>query len=99
MYAVEASAAEMAAAGLRPEDYQEELFELWPENELPIAVFSALSTQWRMGGMGGPTGLDYNVLFSRMDRLKLSDSAHEQLFADIRIIECEALTIINTREE
>lgn len=48
--------------------------------------------------MCGPTGLDYNVLFTRMARLKLDDQAHERMFHDIRVIEAEALAIINTKD-
>ncbi len=49
--------------------------------------------------MSGPTGLDYNVLFTRMERMKLDDQRHERLFQDIRVIESEALKIINTKEK
>lgn len=87
----------MLAAGLRPEDFVNEVFELWPDNEKSIALFSTISTQWRVG-MGGPTGLDYNVLFARMDRMKLDESSYENLFDDIRVIESEALSILNNRE-
>ena len=88
----------MLAAGLRPEDFDNEAFEIWPENEESIALFSSLSTQWRMG-FSGPIGLDYNVLFMRLDRMKLSDEKHEQLFHEVRVIESEALKIINTKDE
>lgn len=98
MYAQEVNEAEMLAAGLRPEDFEHESFEIWPENEKSISLFSSVSTQWRMG-FSGPTGLDYNVLFARMNRMKLSDQEYEDLFQDIRVIESEALTTINTREE
>ena len=49
--------------------------------------------------MSGPTGLDYNVLFTRMERMHLDDQAHERLFQDIRVIESEALKIINTKDD
>jgi hypothetical protein len=87
----------MFAAGLRPEDFEADSFEIWPENEESISLFSSVSTQWRIG-MGGPTGLDYNALFARMDRLKFDDQTYERLFQDIRVIESEALTIMNTKE-
>lgn len=80
------------------EDFAHESFDLWPENEESISLFSSVSTQWRMG-MGGPTGLDYNVLFARMDRMKLDDQAYEHLFQDIRVIESEALSILNKRDD
>ncbi len=73
-------------------------YEVWPENMPSINLFSAISTQWRTGGMGGATGIDYNVLFARMDRMKLSDQDYEWLFDDIRAIESEALSIINRKD-
>jgi Phage related hypothetical protein (DUF1799) len=72
--------------------------EIWPENDESISLFSSVSTQWRMG-MGGPTGLDYVALFARMDRMKLDDQTHERLFQDIRVIESEALSILNNRDK
>ena len=50
-------------------------------------------------GAGGPTGLDYVALFARMDRMKLDDQTHERLFQDIRVIESEALSILNNRDK
>jgi len=50
-------------------------------------------------GMGGPTGLDYNALFARMGKLKYDDQTHERLFQDIRVIESEALKIMNTKDD
>ena len=49
-----------------------------------------MSTQWRVG-MGGPTGLDYNVLLRLMDRLHLSDEDHEAMLDDVRAMERAAL--------
>jgi len=72
-------------------------FEVWPENMAAINLFSSLSTQFRTG-MNGPTGLDYNVLFARMDRMKLSEQEYDWLFDDIRVIESEALTEINKKD-
>lgn len=71
--------------------------EIWPENKPAIDLFISLSTQWRIG-MNGSTGLDYNVLFTRMDRMKLSDQDYDWLFDDIRVIEAEALKTINKKD-
>lgn len=49
--------------------------------------------------MSGATGLDYNVLFYRLDRMRLSESQHDQLFDDIRTIESEALSIMNKKTD
>ena len=97
LYATEDSEAELAAFGFLPEDYANERIEIWPENQQAINLFTSISTQWRVGA-GGPTGLDYNVLFMRMARMDLSDERHEQLFDDIRVIESEALAILNKRD-
>lgn len=49
--------------------------------------------------MGGPVGLDYNVLFYRLDRMNLSESEHDQLFADVQVVEAVALGILNRKED
>ena len=72
-------------------------YEVWPDNIQAINLFTALQTQIRTGAMG-PTGFDYNVYFSRMDRMKLSDQEYEWLFDDVRVIEAEALKIINKKD-
>lgn len=87
---------QLEAFGFRPEDFGD--FEVWPENMPAINLWNSISTQWRMGGMGGFIGLDYNVLFARMDRMKLSDQDYEWMFDDIRIIESEALSAINHKD-
>lgn len=72
-------------------------YEVWPENMPSIRLFSSLQTQWRVG-MNGPTGIDYNVLFTRMSQMKLSEQDHEWMFDDIRTIESEALSIMNKKD-
>jgi hypothetical protein len=66
------------------------VIEVWPENVRAVELFRAMGTQWRFG-RHGPIGLDHNVLFHRMDRMKLNDDEYEQLDADIRIMEAAAL--------
>ena len=44
--------------------------------------------------MGGPTGLDYNVLFHRMDRMGLSPERYAQIERDVYDMEIEALTVM-----
>ena len=67
--------------------------EIWPETELPFRVFSDLSTQWRMGG-SCPVGLDYGVLFHKLDRMKLSEDEYERVESAVRVMEDEALAVI-----
>lgn len=79
------------------DDYEVETFELWPETDEALTLFSSISTQWRVG-FGGPTGLDYNVLFKLLDRKGLSGRDYDRLFNDIRVMEAEALTIMNAKK-
>ena len=50
-------------------------------------------------GSAGPIGLDYNVLFSLMNRMNLSEQDFDYLFNDVRVIESTALTILNTKDD
>jgi len=97
MYTPAPSEHELAAAGLTAEDFECEAVELWPENERAYFLFLSLQTQWRVG-MGGATGLDYLVLFAKLDRMKLSDEDAELLEQDIRAMEHEALKAMSERE-
>lgn len=92
------SAKELEGSGFTPEDYEDDDFEVWPDNIPSINLFTTLQTQLKTGGMGGATGFDYNVYFARMERMKLSDQDYEWLFDDIRVIESEALTAMNKKD-
>ena len=49
-----------------------------------------MGTQWRVG-MGGPTGLDYNVLPEIWKRLKVPKKDRDQVFDDLQEMEHTAL--------
>lgn len=87
----------MKFLGLAPEDFAGEDVEVWPENERAYFLFGEIRTQWRVGAMG-PTGLDYGVLFQKMDRMKLDPDEYDELEADIRVMEFEALAAMSERE-
>lgn len=72
--------------------------EAWPENEAALHLFRALGTQWRIG-VSGPTGLDHNVLLARLDRMQLTDAEREQLDADVRVMEHQALETISDERD
>lgn len=82
------SAEQMAACGYEPDDF--EPFEVWPENWPAFALFSKLSTQWRVG-MNGATGLAYSSVFGLIDRLGLPPDEQEAMFDDIQRMELAAL--------
>lgn len=67
--------------------------EVWPDNEQAYMLWRKVGNQWRMG-MNGPVALDYVPLQHELDRMGLSDDDYEELFADIRVMEAEALDAI-----
>ena len=97
MYAAEDDAAQLAAFGFSPADYPDEVVEVWPENINAVNLFSRISTQWRVG-TGGAYGLDYNVMLALMERMRLNDEEHSILLDDMRVIESEALSIMNKKD-
>ena len=55
-----------------------------------MLLFNSLGTQWRTGA-AGIIGLDYSVLYHKLDRMKLSESEYDDLEADVRTMESSAL--------
>lgn len=93
----------MSAWGLSESDFSDQLNEtfeifVWLENERAFNVFCFMDTQWR-SGMNGVEGLDYNVLYRHLDRMKLSDDEYEQLFSDVRVMEYTHLSELNKLRE
>ena len=68
--------------------------DVWPENVQAFHLFGFLSTQWRTT-MNGPTGLDYGVLFHKMDRLNLGTDEYAELELQIQIMEEAALACMH----
>jgi len=65
-------------------------FDLWEENWPAIQLYVHVQTQWRVG-MGGPYGLDYNVVFHELDRRDLDRETYDEMMAAMRVIEEIAL--------
>ena len=72
-----------------------------------LAWHEALSSEgielsmWRIHrriGMSGATGLDYNVLYRKLDRLNLTDDEYDEIERDVAIMEAEALDAIHTEK-
>jgi hypothetical protein len=77
--------------GLTEDDYVDEsVVEVWQDNWDAILLFDALGSQWRVGS-AGPYGLDYNVLYHKMDRMNLTPERYDELEEEIRILEAGAL--------
>lgn len=73
--------------------------ELWATNAKSFSVFEAMGTQWRMG-MAGATGLDYQALPVVLEMAGLKKRKDRTaIFADLRVMEREALrTMADNRE-
>ncbi len=72
--------------------------EVWPENAPAWNLFEALQTQWRAGS-GGVIGLDYGVLAEELRVREIPPADHEQLRADVRVMEAAALQEIYAETE
>lgn len=82
--------------GFKPGDFDEAHCELWPQNLPAFRIFDAARTQWRaVAGFAGIywTGLDYTAVTHVAQHLGLRLDA--QALGDIRILEDEALRILN----
>lgn len=80
----------MRASGYEPEDFEDDEFEVWPENHAAFSLFNNLSTQWRVG-FNGPTGLDYNAVYPLLDRAAKDPQEWDEMFSDIQVMEGSAL--------
>lgn len=79
--------------GLTLDDFEQKTVEVWPDSLLPMQVFQAMSTQWRMG-FNGPVGLDYNVLPKMIKRLGVPKKERKQVFDDVMVMERAALAVM-----
>lgn len=68
---------------------------MWPDNWPAFLIFQSMGTQWR-SGVGGVTGLDYNVLPWLMKINGVKDEA--AALNDIRIMERAALAKIHEEQ-
>lgn len=85
--------------GLTEADYADENTAwVWPCNVRAVNVFIALGTQWLVGP-SGPYGLNYAVLYQKLDRMGVSHKDAEQIEEDIRILEDSALEQMRKDQE
>ncbi|RQO83484.1 DUF1799 domain-containing protein [Acidovorax sp. FJL06] len=93
-------AKKLAVWGLKPSDYPDKIVEIWPEHVDAYRSFVAVSTQWRVGGMGGAPGLDYQAVFSTLASMHRgkSDAERDAIFADLQLIERAALDEMNRKD-
>lgn len=71
---------------------------MFEDNWDAFLVFDSMATQWRIG-VGGPTGLDYNVIPMILQSLELEEVAIKEIFPSLRVMESEALTVMAEERE
>lgn len=91
MYANDADKHQAGLFGLSLEEIPEEVVEVWDINWKTFNLFHYLSTQWRVGGMGSATGLDYNAIIPTGKMLGYKQKEINDMFPDIVVMENEAM--------
>lgn len=86
----------MEAGGFVPEDFENDIIDVWPENWAQVELFRACKTQWRTS-FSGPIGLDYNIVFRLLDEEGLSRDDWKSWLSDIRVMEAAALNTMRSR--
>lgn len=73
------------------------VFAIEPENDAAMRAFVSMETQWRVSvGMRKVYhGLDYNAIEPTLRLLALPPEDWPQIFLDLRILETEALPLLN----
>lgn len=70
----------------------------WPENWQAYLVFAAADTQWNVG-QGGAIGLRYETLPLLFDTFGIKKKSRAEMLTSLRIMESEALEMINDRRD
>lgn len=87
----------LAALGLKPETpLQQDRLDLWPEHMAAVRLFDAAGTQWNVAPRG-IVGLRYEALPVLREALAIPAQDWEQVFADLQVLEQEALRIWRAR--
>lgn len=71
----------------------EQEVEVWPENWSAFNLFTALSTQWRVGN-NGAYGLDYNTVPAVSELIGIDKEELPFAFNGLRVMESAALQIM-----
>ena len=77
--------------GLTLDEVPEEIVEVWDINWKTFNLFHFLMTQWRVGGTGTATGLDYNAIPATGKMLGYKQKEINEMFPDIVLMENEAM--------
>lgn len=72
--------------------------EVWPENWASFQLLVDIQTQWRGAGMA-IIGLDYNVVYHKLDRMNLSPEDYDEAERDVRTMERAALLAMKETDD
>lgn len=89
---------ELSELGLKRADFENDVFQVWPENWKAFLIFEAMSDQWRVGP-NGPYALDYSALSEVWARYKIPEDAKDEIFQLIREMVPAALKAIRDRAD
>ena len=98
MYLPGPTAAELRLWGLTVDEATASA-DIWPDNLSAVNTFIAMSTQWRVGGMGGLIGLDYSALPAVMRMKGVPRAEWSDVFDSVRIMEEVAMDTINAQQK
>lgn len=92
MYEPPITESEAKSEGFELEDYQTEVLEIWPDNELATDIFKKVGTRWVYPTMGGPPlGLRWEAIYPLMDRLELAGPDWDDLHDAVMVLEIAAI--------
>lgn len=98
MFKREPTAQELAGVGLTPDDFEEEIVEVWPENWPTLRLWEIVGDQWRMG-FNGPVALDLVPVLHELDRMGLKGEAYEDMLEGIKVMAAAALREISRQSD
>lgn len=98
MYARDADKHQAGLFGLHLDEIPAEEVLVWDINWNAFRLFYEMGTQWRVG-MGGATGLDYNVIPVVGKMLGFKNKEINNMFPDIKVMENEALITMGENQK
>lgn len=99
MYSKDTSLHEAGLFGLNLDEVPVEDVLIWECNWDSFTLFYHLNTQWRIGGMGSATGLDYNSIPVVGELLGFKKKKVKSMFSDIQVMENEALITMGENQK
>lgn len=78
------------------DDEPNEKFVVYRDNWSCVLVFSSLSSRWRQDGISGVFyGLERADIFATFQLMQIDKDQYSNIFADLQIMESEAIKVLN----